>query len=90
MGTVQKGRETSPGSPKQDETGLEEGRCRPEEKQVKPVGARARKDGSGSPLKKPSVIRKEIIGSQEAGLVQKDEPENSPRTHKSVPKGRAS
>ena len=89
METGQKGRETSPESLKRDETGSKEGSCRPEEKQVKPVGTGARQDVSGSPLKKPSVIRKKIIGSQDAGLVQKDEPENSPRTHKSVPKGGA-
>ena len=89
METGQKGRETSPGSPKQDGTGLKEGSCRPEEKQVKPVGARARQDAPGSPLKKPSVIRKKIVGSHDAGLVHKDESDNNPRTHKSVPKGHA-
>ena len=71
-GTGQKGRGTSPGGPRRDETGLEEGSCCPEEKQVKPVETRARQDGSGSLPMKPSKISKEISGSQEAGLVQKD------------------
>ena len=89
MGMGQEGRETSPGAPKQNEAGLEEGSCCPEEKQAKPVETRARQDGPRSIPTKPSMIRKEISSSQEAGLVHKDESENSPRTNKSVPKGRA-
>ena len=88
MGIGQEGRETSPGAPKRDEAGLEEGSSCPEEKQVKPVETRARQDGPRSIPTKPSMIRKEISSLQEAGLAQKDESENSPRTHKSVPKGR--
>ena len=68
-GMGQEERETSPGAPKQDEAGLEEGSCCPEEKQVKPVETRARQDGPGSIPTKPSMIRKEISSLQEAGLV---------------------
>ena len=80
----QRERETAPGSPIQDDPGLKEGSYRSEEQQGKPVGARERQGSSDSSLKKPYGIWKKIIGLRVAGLVPQDEPDDSPKTHKSV------
>ena len=68
---------------------MEEGSSRSEEQQGNLVKARGRQDSVNSSQEKLAVIRKKIIGLRGEGLVKKDESEDSPRTHKSVPMGHA-